>query len=356
MRRRATGDFRSVLDVDMVDEWLSSGARRPNIRMVKAGTRFDEGEYTRTVRMGGLDVRDAADAEAIARLFSTGATLVMQNLELSFAHIRRLVDQLHELISHPVQANAYLTPPSAVGLGRHADTHDVVILQIHGSKTWDVDGLGQFELGPGDVVYLPRGTPHQAHTSTETSLHITFGILQVTTRQVLRRMLDRLDHDGLNHDLDESLPVGFALMDEEQLADVLRPRIERAIAGLASVDLVDVAVSERTRMAKRQSRRGRGALMTALRSADLALSTRLRRVADCRLEMFDDRVELHLPDRTLSFPPAAATALRVVCESRDMSAGQFDGIDEPSRLVVARRLIREGALAVAPATVADSDG
>lgn len=333
-------DAEAVLTVAMIDEWLADGARRPNFRIVKTGATFNEREYTRSVRMGGTDVEGVADVEAIAALVAGGATLVMQNLEYAFPNVRRVVDDLAHVVSHPVQANAYLTPPSAAGLGRHADTHDVLIVQIDGSKTWEVDGLGEFTVAPGDVIYIPRGTPHVARTSTQTSLHLTLGVLRVTTRSVLRRMLDQLEPD-----IDDALPLDYAQLPIDELVDVLRPRIEQAIVTLASTDLANVARVEQERAAKRRPSRQRS-LSSALASFDLTQNSLLHKVVDCRFQMVDDRAVLHLPDRTVSFPAAAAPALRVLCRSDDLSVGQLIGIDESSRVVVARRLIREGAVAL----------
>jgi hypothetical protein len=67
-------------------------------------------------------------------------------------------------------------------------------------------------------------------------------------------------------------------------------------------------------------------------------------LVDCRVQTFDDRVDLVLPDRVLSFPLAAEVCLRTLCRADELSVSDLVGIDEPSRLVVARRLIREGAV------------
>ena len=56
----------------------------------------------------------------------------------------------------PTPTSAPVAAPS--GSGRHADTHDVIVLQVAGSKAWDVDGLGPLSLLAGDVLYLPAGT------------------------------------------------------------------------------------------------------------------------------------------------------------------------------------------------------
>jgi mannose-6-phosphate isomerase-like protein (cupin superfamily) len=339
MRCAATAGFEALLDLDGIERWLAEEARRPSFRLVKVGATFEERDYTRTVRVGGIDVSGFADVRAIAMLMAGGATLVMQNLEYAFPALARLVRELAAAISHPVQANAYLTPPNAAGLARHADDHGVLIVQLEGSKTWDVDGLGQFVIAPGDVIYIPARTAHVAHTSNHTSLHLTFGLLCVTTRHVLRRMLDRP-----NPALDEPLPLGFAQLCDRELAAILRPRLEQALTTLGLSNLEDVARAEAQRASKLSNNRLDGLLANALASHQLTLTSRLRRLVDCSIERGGDRVNLHLPDRTVSFPEPALRALQAVCEAREISVADLVGIDEPSRLVVAQRLIREGAV------------
>ena len=68
-----------------------------------------------------------------------------------------LADQL-ALLFDPVQINAYLTPPGAAALARHADAHDVIVVQLLGTKHWRIADES-IELAGGDVVYIPEGLP-----------------------------------------------------------------------------------------------------------------------------------------------------------------------------------------------------
>src|SRR6266496_5905184 len=92
--------------------------------------------------------------------------------------------QLAAELGHPVQVNAYVTPPQNQGFAPHYDVHDVFVLQVAGRKRWRVhepvlaDPLGDQPweqrrgavaaqaseapvldelLEPGDALYLPRG-------------------------------------------------------------------------------------------------------------------------------------------------------------------------------------------------------
>jgi hypothetical protein len=58
-----------------------------------------------------------------------------------------------------------------------------------------------------------------------------------------------------------------------------------------------------------------------------------------------DRLELLLGDRTLTMPASLEPALRQVLEADRLTPADLAGhLDGPSRLVLVRRLVREGLL------------
>ena len=78
------------------------------------------------------------------------------------------------------------------------------------------------DLGPGDVLYMPAGTRHAAHTTRRFGLHITLGVLATTYRDVIARHVAGLGQP----DLDRPLPLGYsspsgALALADGLADAL---------------------------------------------------------------------------------------------------------------------------------------
>jgi ribosomal protein L16 Arg81 hydroxylase len=74
----------------------------------------------------------------------------------------------------------------------HVDAAHVLAVQLKGTKTWEVyRELGDADtvppaqtvtLSPGDLYYLPPGTPHRAFAGDSGSLHVTFAISEPTLR------------------------------------------------------------------------------------------------------------------------------------------------------------------------------
>ncbi|NXU42213.1 RIOX2 oxygenase, partial [Drymodes brunneopygia] len=99
-----------------------------------------------------------------------------------------------------VGSNVYITPQGSQGLPPHYDDVEVFILQLEGEKHWRLykptvplareynvepeDRIGnpthEFILKPGDLLYFPRGTIHQADTphGISHSTHVTISTYQ----------------------------------------------------------------------------------------------------------------------------------------------------------------------------------
>lgn len=346
--RRTDLDLRDVLDVATVEQLLLSSARRPTFRLVQDGQSLPADRSTSTVRMGGATLDDVADLAKIAEAIDGGATLVLQALQRTWPPLIDLCRRLEQELSHPVQANAYLTPARASGLARHADEHDVLVLQVSGRKAWDVDELGPLTMAPGDVLYLPAGTGHAASAQEEPSLHLTIGILVVTHEQVLRRAIARLD----GADLAAPLPIGFAAPAcHAALTATLADRLEDTARALREVDAASLAGDEQRRARRWRAPLGVGRVASALAvdRIDPAAAVWAPADHDVRIddELSDDgRLVLHLRDRELHVPADARAALECLCTGEVVKVGELPGLSDASRVVLVRRLVREGWLLV----------
>ncbi|MGF1430437.1 cupin domain-containing protein [Kitasatospora sp. LaBMicrA B282] len=143
-----------------------------------------------------------------------GASLVVDSIDTMHPPIGSAAEGLERFVGTPVQVNAYASWTEREGFGTHWDDHDVVVVQMHGSKRWKLYGstrtaptfrdleapeepqgepLADLVLTAGDVLYLPRGCWHavSADQGTE-SLHLTFGLVTHTGAELLSWVVDQL--------------------------------------------------------------------------------------------------------------------------------------------------------------------
>jgi len=114
-----------------------------------------------------------------------------------------LMEKMETHFGSLVGANVYITPADSQGLAPHCDDVEIFVLQLEGKKTWKLykpmvelsrdytqdlpqDDLGEpiYEttLEPGDMLYFPRGTIHQAKTGSDShSTHISISTYQQHT-------------------------------------------------------------------------------------------------------------------------------------------------------------------------------
>lgn len=343
----AFADLFSLADVDHLV--ASAGLRPPAFRLVKDGTPLPQESYTKSGRVGSRPLNDLADPGRIFEHFRDGATIVLQSLHRYWPPLTRFCRELELALTHPVQVNVYVTPPASRGLGVHHDSHDVFVLQVHGHKQWDVYEVGTetmhiaADLQPGDAMYIPKAFPHQARTAESASVHLTVGILSTTWRELLGRCADAALADMAYA---APLPIGFA-DDPAALIPAVADRLRELASRLEKLDPALIAEDAATRFIAGRPPILTGQLQQVLGLADIDDATVLRRRpgAVCRLYADDVTLVLILGDRRLELPPYLEPAVRTLVESPSVRVGDLD-LDEQSRPVLARRLVREGLLVV----------
>jgi lysine-specific demethylase/histidyl-hydroxylase NO66 len=362
LHRTGGAPFDDLLSLGDVDHLLTEASLRlPAFRLVKDGATLPTSGYTKSGRTGSQPVSGMADPRRILECFRDGATIVLQGLHRYWPPLARFCRELEGALGHPAQVNAYVTPPGSRGLAVHQDSHDVFVLQAFGRKQWDVWAprpLGadkpreeeqpalSVTLAPGDAMYMPLGTPHAASTQQALSGHLTIGILSTTWAQLLGEAMEGLAADaafaaplpaGYHRD-----PDGFTTAVKEQLAELQR--------WLGGVDAGEVAAGRiRSFLTTRLPVLG-GSLADMARVDSMSADDPVRRrpASFCELRTDDGELAAFLGDRELRMPMGAEPAMRFVAEtSGPFRPADLPGLDDAGRLVLARRLVREGLLELA---------
>jgi ribosomal protein L16 Arg81 hydroxylase len=332
--------------------------RAPAFRVVKGGATLTAATYTRRARIGSRTVTDLIDVGRVYGHFGDGATIVLQGLHRYWPPVAELCRQLESLLTHPLQANAYITPPVAQGLRVHADAHDVFALQTHGRKHWVVyeggqpapDGSGatpslDIQLWPGDCLYLPKGTSHAARTVDTSSIHLTLGVRATTYADVLRGVVDRAVDDPAFTD---PLPAGFA-HDPQVLTAELQRRLATVADAIRGADVDEVAERAARRTLTSRTPTLTGQLQQLLAAGDVYDRSRIRRRphAVCDVTRHTDTLQVVLADRTLTMPASVEPALAYVLDHEQFTVGELsEHLDAEGRVTLVRRLVREGLLMV----------
>ena len=348
LHRTDPQDLVGLLSLEDADLLLTSSAiRTPSIRLAQDGGVLPESSYTRGATLAGKPLTGLIDARKALALFDGGATIVFQGLHRYWPPLTRLIAELELELGHPCQANAYLTPPGSQGFAVHSDTHDVFVFQTAGSKQWEVhtpDGVEQVLLEPGLSMYLPTGTPHAARAQDTASLHVTLGINQLTWRGLVERSVA----DVLREVPDEHLPAGY-LDHPETLADPLAARLEALAERVRRLEPRAAVEAEVRRFLTGRGPRLAGGLHDVLAVRDLEDGTLLRRRAGHPCVLLDrgERVEVLLGDRSVDVPAWLRPALEEVRARPELRPADLAAhLDPQSRLVLCRRLVREGLLEV----------
>ena len=337
----------ALLSLDDVDHLVTSTAlRAPALRVAKDGGVLPSSRYTRPASLAGQPLTGLVDPRKLLALFDDGATVVLQGLHRSWPPLTRLVRSLELSLGHPCQANAYLTPPGSQGFALHSDTHDVFVLQTHGTKLWEVHdeaGPREVRLEPGTSMYLPTGTPHAARAQQSASLHVTIGINRITWREALTRAVARMLDDAA---YGEPLPAGY-LENPTSLAEEVSDRLRTLSTAVAGADPDAIVSAESHRFLTTRNPELRGGLHDRL--ADIGDDTELarRETVPCALVPDGDRLRVLLGDHELRVPARLRAPLEHVAAHRTVRPRELAGwLDEDSRLVLTRRLVREGLLRV----------
>ena len=364
------GDFDDLLDAAAVDQLVSvRGLRTPFLRMAKQGDVLPASRFTRSGGAGAGIADQAADDKILATM-ADGATLVLQALHRSWPPLVDFGGRLAAELGHPVQINAYVTPPQNQGFAPHYDVHDVFVLQIAGRKRWTIhqpvveapldnqpwekrradvaaraaeQPLIDTMLEPGDALYLPRGTIHAATALGEVSIHLTVGVHPISRYQLVRHLLELAQDDP---QLRASLPMGVDLSDPAVLADQLAPTLAALHERLDSIPPADVA----RRVGNDLMHRTRPEPIAPLRQLDAAAaltpatSVRLRAGLRARCDTVGAQLQLVLLDRTITLPAEVADAVKAVLSGVPTTPTDLPGLDADAQLVLVARLLREGVV------------
>jgi Cupin superfamily protein len=202
-------DVRQIIDThprDWVNPETHGGVTRNRLSLMLRGQAIAPASFFREVPGPRSGTVSRLDPAKLDDLISRGASLVMDGVDEVHRPIGALATSLERALHDPVRVNLYASWRPTPALDRHWDTHDIFIVQVSGTKRWQVyspvrrhpvpddiqldtrpasEPAWQGALKEGDVLYLPRGWWHVATALEGPSLHLTFGVYRRTGLDLL---------------------------------------------------------------------------------------------------------------------------------------------------------------------------
>lgn len=311
------------------------------------------------------------DLPRVRAELDSGYTVICNNIEKYLRPMSTLTHGVEVELNFPTHVNAYLTPPASTGFLPHYDHHDVLVLQIQGSKTWyfygedpvpphlmqqmhEVDPAGlpeptSLRLAAGDTLYLPRGRVHSAETDSEPSVHLTVGIHVPTVLTLLTHTLHMLSRrDDAVH---TRLPARH--LDDPRVRADLGTLIHDALTAVESPAALADGLDAMQDFLVRRARCPVVGQITDTVGIHADTLVRKQQPLYSRVTTSADGVGLQFAQLIVSARPDHEAAMRFLSQSTEwFRVGELPGLTAAQQIELTRSLLMSGFLvrAAAPDT------
>lgn len=359
IKRADAGYFADLLSFAEIDRVVSTmGLHVPEVNVTRA-----DGEIT----SADFAYEDGAiDPVRVNQLHADGATVILSGLQERLPKLARYCRAMEAAMSARVQTNIYMTPGGNQGFNPHYDAHDVLVLQIAGTKEWRIFGtpvelpLGdqgfergmdvgeevqRFVLEPGDAVYIPRGMAHDAVAIEETSLHITTGLMFRTWADAMAEAVIAIAHR--EPAMRRALPPGFANNGAD--LDAYNDTFAELIALVGDAHPGKLLSGFREEFLTGRVPRVEGQMAQLAKLGSLDMDSRVGGYPYIVFGLHDvpgeDQVCLAAQGAEIILPSHARDAMAFCITNTDFRLGDMGGdLDDAGKMVLVKRLIREGLM------------
>lgn len=363
IQHRPANYYDDLLTADNIDQVLTTNwLRAPALRLVRQGRELSVENYTRDLNWGGKTFTRVIDVSQVLAAYQQGVTIIIEALHRYWKPLALFCENLTKEIGLRFQANVYVSPANGQGLSTHYDTHDVMILQVYGSKLWNlfeptIDApnkrfsfdrktstvgslISEVTLKRGDLLYIPRGFAHQALTTDDGSIHITLGIEFYEWLEVFRRAVEELEAEP---EFRKMLPpyfltrTAFLGPEREHLEHLLSKFIQFVLSNRPLESIQDKFLT-----AQSPTYSGYFSTILALDEMNAHTIIHVRDNVLHKLKDESDKIVLMFADKKISFPAHVKDALKAICARTSLSVSEIPHLDEGGKLVLAKILAREG--------------
>lgn len=353
LRRRNSDYYGDLLTLDDFDRHIAAAP---------TAMKSAEAKTKKNVRYAG---NTASLMHTIRADMRQGMTLVLDQLQEREPKLALLCRVLEQETGHRFQTNCYLTPPHGAGFTAHWDNHDVFVLQVLGSKNWQLEkqrrrlpgktdnmseeegreirpGSDAFTLHQGDLLYIPRGFVHAAECGDDPSIHITLGTNYFSWEDLLHATVKAIIHS--DDDLRLGLPFGFLRTPSNQLIEPIMAALARANDRDTLISLVDQFKDEVTTKFPLDMS---GQVAGFVRNPTISTTDIVgpRRGIVYTLKRDSNSARLSYGGETLTFPDFFAEPLIYALSTPVFAISDIGGdLADEEKIVFVERLLQEGLL------------
>jgi len=355
--------YDDILTIEQVNEYLSKNdIRFPSVNIAKKDYDIPLTDYSNVLSIGKYASEGLIDIDKLFDKFNNGASVFLQRMRSSIDSLASFVSQLEKELKFRIETHLFLTPENSQALSEHYDTTSSFIMQIYGTKTWIVskpilelpaidqifnnttyegsDKIFEVTLHPGDLLFLPRGFIHQAKTSSDMSLHITTIFYPITWLDIFDKLIENLKDNrefrksSIKTSLSESSKSDFLFLKKQLKEGSNYKNI-----------FVTLKETSQTRQVKDNSDRVNDYLHLSQINQQSILSR--RKNINYEIIRTDKSVSLNFYGKKIEFPLFVFDELKYIAEQAEFSIANISNrIDDNGKLVLSRKLIKEGFLKI----------
>jgi len=341
----------------------SPSARPPYMEIVRDARRLRERNWIRSAGSRSVTVQDSIDVDAAAEEFGRGATIIFNHLDEFQSANRQLCRAFTAAFNAMTKSMAFITPPNQQGFGVHYDTFEGFIIQTHGTKRWYVfdqitplteapSGLHRSDVGepllevtltPGDVLYVPWGSPHYAVSEDTVSCHLTVMVFPGSWN---RAMPEQLKSRIPAASYDELVPLAADLGTLKERAE---HHLGNYIESLRAADVTAWPPQIIDRMRPPEPARADFVQQAVLRTG-ISAATRVSRVPGASITVLaatEGQIDVRIGSKVLRLPRVASDVLERFERADGARLGDLaDELGERSVIALAGHLVDHGLLRI----------
>ena len=301
--------------------------------------------------------------ELIRSFHERGYTVRVPDVVPLAPGLQRFVRALEVVLRQPVKASVFWSAAGAQAIVHYDKPHNIIV-HLEGRKRWyistDPPGLQNkwaqvgegppnldrhriLDVEPGDLIYVPGGTPHTVDSTTE-SLHLAIVFEPVTLREAIIAAVDLLSDN--DRDFRETVAGRATEIDFRQLTGKVVEGLNRLLSYGRSEDFLKAAMDLRSaRMTTSLPPLGKP---TSETSVTLATQVRHSPLSIGYLRHSAGSLDFSVPGEHIAVHRGVEAELQFMASTDSFQVADIPGVSgEDVKLALVRRLIDSGFLEVA---------